>query len=358
MDEEGAAAGSRWAYESAFTRWVEGLQGNNPDAVAATGDAAEQTGGALVTLGQGLLWFIGNIFEALYNILFAITHPGLWLGWVPHLRFSGPITDPAAAQSLSRFIYYGASVELFFAVFVIFLIVTICCLVWPRAMWAVVRGLEGFANSVGRIAAWAGLLMVLQQIVIIFMQRVFAVSQMSFGFGKVITYDLSWWSEELKLYNAMIVVLCLAYTFVQGSHVRVDLFYARLGFRAKRVMDMFGALVFMVPAAILTWLYAWFFLWRNLVTPTSSASDSFDRMMAKAAALRWNVETISFSPNGFNGYFLFKVLLVIFCFMVLVQSVAVLYRAIMEWREGPDSANRYLDRDPPADAAAEFAASH
>jgi TRAP-type mannitol/chloroaromatic compound transport system permease small subunit len=347
MDEEGAGAGGLWAYDNAFTRWTEALQGNSPDAASGTGG-----------LFQGILWVIGNMFEAVHNIIYAVLHPGLWLGWVPHARFSGPITDPDAARSLARFIYYGASVELFFAVFVLFLILTACGLVWRRLMWGMVRGLEGFANAIGRAAAWAGLLMVIQQIVIIFMQRVFAVSQMSFGFGRAITYDLSWWSEELKLYNAMIVVLCLSYTYVQGGHVRVDLFYARARFRTKKVIDMCGAMFFMVPAAILTWLYAWFFLWRNLVTPTTSASDSFDRMMAKTAALRWNVETISFSPNGFNAYFLFKVLLVTFCLLVLLQAVAVLYRAINEWREGPESANRYLDRDPPADAAAEFAQSH
>ena len=33
---------------------------------------------------------------------------------------------------------------------------------------------------------------------------------------------------------------------------------------------------------------------------------------AQSAMLKWNVETIGFSPNGFNGYFLFKILLVPF----------------------------------------------
>ena len=41
-------------------------------------------------------------------------------------------------------------------------------------------------------------------------------------FGIPLQFDISWWGEELKLYNAMIVALCCTYTFVQGSHVRVD----------------------------------------------------------------------------------------------------------------------------------------
>ncbi len=51
--------------------------------------------------------------------------------------------------------------------------------------------------------------MVLIQIMIIFTQRVFAVSQNhSLGFGISFSFDVSWWSEILKLYNAMIIALC------------------------------------------------------------------------------------------------------------------------------------------------------
>ena len=66
-----------------------------------------------------------------------------------------------------RFVYYGGSVEFFFVVFTTFLIVTAIGM-WKRNfMWAIVRGLEGFANTTGRFFAWAGLLMVLQQVIIV-----------------------------------------------------------------------------------------------------------------------------------------------------------------------------------------------
>ena len=293
--------------------------------------------------GNPLGWFFANLIEAPYNLIFAIFNPSLWLDW------SNP-------EALMRFIYYGASAELFFVVFFLFLVVTIIGFVRNGFMWGCVRGLEAFGNVVGRTAAWAGLLMVLQQVVIIFMQRVFAVSEISIGFGMTATFDVSWWSEELKLYNAMIVSLCVSYTFIQGGHVRVDLIYSAIGHRAKRVVDMFGSLVFMVPAAILTWMYGWFFLWRHLVVPKPSASDTLDRLLAKSRALRWNVETIGFSPNGFNAYFLFKVLLVMFTFLVLIQAVAFFYRSYLEWKEGEESANKYLDKDKLGDEQAELVA--
>jgi TRAP-type mannitol/chloroaromatic compound transport system permease small subunit len=303
--------------------------------------------------GNAFGWFFAHMIEAFYNFFYAIFHPGLWLSWVTSINGA---MEPEQKEALMRFIYYGASVELFFVILMIFLIVTTIGVINNRIMWGCVRGLEGFANTVGRIAAWAGLLMVIQQIVIIFMQRVFAVAEISIGFGATFTKDVSWWSEELKFYNAMIVCLCAAYTFVQGGHVRVDLVYSAISYRAKRVVDMVGSMVFMVPAGLIIWLYGWFFMWRHLVVPNPSASDTLERLLTKARALRWNIETIGFSPNGFNAYFMFKVLLVVFVLMILLQAVAFLYRSYLEFKEGPESEGKFLDKDQLGDPTAELVA--
>lgn len=309
--------------------------------------------------GNAFGWFFAHLLEAPFNLFTALMNMQLWLAWVPHIQLRGKITDLDAAESLIRFIYYGASWELFFVILFTFLIFTIIGLIRNSFMWGCVRFLEGIGNTVGRMAAWFGLLMVLQQILIIFMQRVFAVSEITLGFGMAVTYDVSWWAEELKLYNALIVCLCVSYTFVQGGHVRVDLVYSVVSFRVKRIIDMLGSVVFMIPAALLTFFYGWFFLWRTLVTPKLSASNTFkdlDQLLPKARALRWNVETIGFSPNGFNAYFLFKFLLVFFTFLVILQAIAFLYRSYLELREGPASEGRFLDKDQLGDPTAELVA--
>lgn len=293
---------------------------------------------------DGIWWVISNIGMAFVNFGVAIANPGLWLDW-------------ANREALARFIYYGASVEFFFVVFTLFLVLTVIGILRNSVMWGMVRGLEAFANGIGRFVAWFGLLMVLQQIVIIFLQRIFRVASLEFGPfapfgfpllpGPTFLRDLSWWSEELKLYNAMIVCLCITYTFVQGGHVRVDLMYANVRFRTKRVIDMLGCVLFMMPAAVLTWLYSWYFMWRSLVTPKVSASDKLESLLAKARIFKWNVETIAFSPNGFDAYFLFKLLMVAFCALVFVHAWAFLWRSYLEFVEGPSAEGRYLDRDAP-----------
>ena len=302
--------------------------------------------------GTAIGWLFAQLIEAPYNIVYALVNPAQWLDW---LSWANTTEDK---ESLMRFVYYGGSVEFFFALFFLFLVVTIVGYFRNGVLWACVRGLEAFANTVGRFFAWAGFLMVLQQILIIFMQRVFAVAEISLGFGITFTKDVSWWSEELKLYNAMVVALCVTYTFVQGGHVRVDLIYSAVSERTKRAIDVVGSLIFMMPSAILIWMYAWYFLWRHLITPKPSASDTVDRLLTKARAVRWNVETIGFSPNGFNAYFLFKVLLCLYAGLVLLQAVAFFYRSYLEWKEGPQSYGRYLDRDSLGEGQEAYEGTH
>ncbi|WP_298975985.1 TRAP transporter small permease subunit [uncultured Roseobacter sp.] len=305
----------------------------------------DAAGGSLSVIFDGILWFFTNIGLAVYNFFYAVSHPSLWLDW-------------SDKEAIMRFVYYGGSVEFFFVVFTAFLIMFAVGLWRNDIMWGYVRVLEGFANTVGRFFAWAGLLMVLQQIIIVFMQRIFTRPDISFGFGIPLRFDISWFAEELKLYNALVVCLCMAYTFVQGGHVRVDLIYSAVKFRTKKVIDMFGAIFFMMPVAVLIWMYGWFFMWRHLIVPKPSASDTLDRLVLKSRALRWNVETIGFSPNGFNGYFLFKILLCAFTAMLFLQAMAMFYRSYLEWKEGPESEGKYLDRDSLGDGEEAYEGTH
>lgn len=289
-----------------------------------------------------ILWALTELALAPVNIATALFSPGSWLDW------SNP-------ESLSRFIYYGGSVEFFFAMFFIFAVITAVGMFKNEFLWACVRVQETFANAIGRTFAWVGLLMVLQQVMIVFLQRIFRVADISMGpFGYTFTQDLSWWAEELKLYNAIVVTLCVTYTFVQGGHVRVDLVYSAVKFRTKKMLDMFGAIFFMLPVVTLTYMYAWFFMWRHLVVPNPSASGTLERMLMQSRALRWNVETIGFSPNGFNAYFLFKVLIVAYCVLVFLQAWSMFWRSYLEWKEGEESEAKYLDRDYLGDEAEEI----
>ena len=297
--------------------------------------------GAVVGIVVGLV-------QAFWHLVYSVLNPGLWLSWL------GGLETVEQKESLMRFVYFGASSELFFAVLAVLLTLTAVG-IWRNAfLWGCVRVLEGVANGIGRVAAWAGLLMVLQQVIIVFLQRIFRVAEISIGpFGIEFAQDLSWYAEGLKFYNALVVALCVSWTFVQGGHVRVDLIYSAVSHRTQRVMDMVGSVIFMMPVALCVWLYGWFFMWRHLIVPNPSASNTLDQLLTRARALRWNVETTGFSPNGFSAYFLFKVLLVLFAALVFLQAWALLWRSYLEFVEGEDSAGKYLDRDSLGDEPTE-----
>ena len=290
-------------------------------------------------------WFFVNLWAGFSGIFKAIFNPSAWLNWGED------------KTSLMQFIFYGASFELFFAFFSVGMILLAVGLFHRPFLWGVVRGIEFGQNWLGRFFAWAGLILVLQQVMIIFLQRIFRESAISFGIGDVgFTKDVSWWSEELKLYNAMIVALCVGYTFVQGGHVRVDLFYASAKFRTKKIIDMVGSVLFLMPLTIIIWLFAWYFMWRNMINPPVAVTDTLERLETKARAVRWSIETIGFSPNGFNAYILFKVLILAFAGTMFIMAWGHLYRSLLEFIEGPESENKYLDKDRLGDEFAEAAA--
>ena len=281
---------------------------------------------------SGILWFFQGLLYSVVNLFTAISNPQLWLDW-------------SDKKALMRFIYYGGSTELFFVFLLCFIIIVLAGLLSQRFLWGFVRVTEGISNSVGRLVAWAGLIMVIQQVVIVFLQRIFARPDIVIGFGIPIEYGVSWFAEELKLYNAAIICLCISYTFVQQGHVRVDLFYAPASFRKKKIIDMCGAAFFMIPMAVLMWMYSWFFMWRHLITPKVSASDKIELMLRKARVVKWNVETIGFSANGFTAYFLFKVLMVTMVAFIFLQAISFFCRSLAEYREGKDSEGKFLELD-------------
>ena len=168
-----------------------------------------------------LFWLITQIFFSFYNLFYAITHPLSWLNW-------------SDKEAIMKFIYYGGSQELFFVFLTLFLFITLIGNFYHKILWFFVRVLEKFCNKIGHIFAWAGLIMVIQQIMVVFIQRIFTRAEISIGFGIPFEFDISWFAEELKLYNAMVICLCVSYTFIQQGHVRVDIFYSRVSFQTKK----------------------------------------------------------------------------------------------------------------------------
>lgn len=73
------------------------------------------------------------------------------------------------------------------------------------------------------------------------------------------------WPLELQWYLfAAAVMLAASYTLKRNEHVRVDLIYSQLSDRGRIYVDLFGLIVFLMPACMLfTWLS-----WTTLFYPS------------------------------------------------------------------------------------------
>ncbi|MBL4786880.1 MAG: TRAP transporter small permease subunit, partial [Cohaesibacteraceae bacterium] len=184
--------------------------------------------------------------------------------------------------------------------------------------------IDGFSRRLGEIVAWAAILMVVQQVILVAIQYTFKVSEISFGpFGIVFTQSVQWWSEELRLYNSLLIVMGAGYTFVKGGHVRVDLVFASLPYRARRGIDLFGTLIFLFPMMLTIWKFGFLYAYRSV------ARFNFKTLEFKV----WKFEQ-SFNPSGFNEVYLFKLLIPLLAVLIMIQGVSVAYRALHDMLEG------------------------
>ncbi len=99
------------------------------------------------------------------------------------------------------------------------------------------------------------------------------------------------WPLELQWYLfATAVMLGAAYTLKRNEHVRVDLIYSQVSDRGRIYIDLFGLIVFLMPACILfTWLS-----WTTLFYPSWLVSE---HSLNAGGLLRYPIKLVV--PLGF-----------------------------------------------------------
>src|SRR5580700_11434452 len=95
-------------------------------------------------------------------------------------------------------------------------------------------GIDRATTAIGRAAAWCCLFIVLAEFAVVVMRY-------AFGIGSIRL-------QESVLYaHAALFMLAAAWTLQIQGHVRVDIFYAQASPRTKALIDLVGALVFLLP---------------------------------------------------------------------------------------------------------------
>ena len=221
----------------------------------------------------------------------------------------------------------GQSSELLNMVLALFTILLVVGLLRPAFLARTVHGLEYGIAKVGHFACWFALLMMFQQVLIIVVGQIFRGNEVIFAPLGLVLFDeeLQWLSGQLKLYNAILIAMASAYTFIEGGHVRVDIFYSRLSYRAQKISDLIGTLVFMLPSSILLWWFAW-----PLATNSMFSQRPMNIFSDKASwrGFKWE----SSGTAEFTWVWAFKVLIVVFAGLLILQAFAFLLRNALALR--------------------------
>lgn len=161
-------------------------------------------------------------------------------------------------------------------------------------MAAIARLFDLINQTVAMAVRWLALAMVLVQFSIVVGRYVFGVNSIAV-------------QESVLYMHATLFMLAAGYTLLVDKHVRVDVFYAKLDDRARRRIDLFGHLFLLIPSMLALLYWSW---------PSVRSS--------------WSILEGPLSVGGIKAVFLLKSLIPAFCILVLIQSVAILFRLVGE----------------------------
>ena len=148
--------------------------------------------------------------------------------------------------------------------------------------------LDRYVVGIGRVAAWAGLLLVLVTMADVTMRsatqsswdvlRALSAAQQS-TFGSTQLQELEWHL------HSVLFLFCLGYAYVKGAHVRIDLVRERLGLRTRAWIEIAGIVLFLLPFCALVVAYGTDFAASSFAQGEGSASGGglAHRWIIKAA---------------------------------------------------------------------------
>jgi TRAP-type mannitol/chloroaromatic compound transport system permease small subunit len=107
-----------------------------------------------------------------------------------------------------------------------------------KALLALARATDALTGRVGRVVTWLVLVATL-------ISAGNALSRYLLGASFSAWLEIQWY-----LFGAMFL-LAAGYTLKHNGHVRIDIFYNRLGPRGQAWIDLVSGLLFLLPMAVL-----------------------------------------------------------------------------------------------------------
>lgn len=156
--------------------------------------------------------------------------------------------------------------------------------------------IDNLSILIGEIIKWVMPLMVISVVIAVFALSIYGISSI-------------WWDESVIYLHALGICLGVAPTYLAGEHVKVDIFFEKMGNRARALVEICGFYVLLVPVCIAV-------IWR---------SQSF-------VSFAWQSLEGSTNSGGIKGVYILKTALCVLFVMLLIQGLSVALRAALKLR--------------------------
>ena len=167
--------------------------------------------------------------------------------------------------------------------------------------------MQELANRLESVTRGVGLLTAGLTLVMVIVMSIVVVQRYVFDSGAI------WLQESITFMHAAVFMLGAAYTLAENDHVRVDIFYSRLGDRGQALVNLVGTWLLLLP-------FCGFLIW-----------TSWDFV-----AMAWSVKEASAEPGGLPFPFpaVVKSFIPLGAALLFLQGLAISLRALHTLRGG------------------------
>ena len=152
--------------------------------------------------------------------------------------------------------------------------------------------IETFIDRIGRAVSWLTLVMVLTTFLVVVLRYVFNTGWIAL-------------QESISYMHALVFLIGASYTLKYDEHVRVDIFYQKLGEKGRAWIDLLGSLFVLLPVMIFIIWISWDYIFNS-----------------------WVVLEGSREAGGLAGVFLLKSVILVMAGLLILQTIALMLRSL------------------------------
>ena len=160
-----------------------------------------------------------------------------------------------------------------------------------RTLKTSLSAVEKFTEVTGRFISWATVTMVILVVLVV-------ITRYFLGLGSIAL------QESVTYLHCLVFMMGIAFTLKHDGHVRVDIFYRGFSPRCKALVNLIGALLFLIPFCLLIFFTSWDYVLSSWVIRETSAEN-----------------------NGLPFIYLLKTLMLLMPVTLLLQGIAEIIRS-------------------------------